>query len=484
MRKRKKGFDDLDTGSESDSNLAMDLGNPLTATDPDSDPCTSADLASGNDPDPTVTQRLSDSRTSHGQASSSDPNSSSHRTRHTDTRSTSGHDSDPYLDPLGSYLIIKPVDPDVSFRKINVWAPPKQIEAICGPNIKLNIKALRDGSLLIKTNSSRQSRLLLKQKTFCLKNVTVSLHQSLNQAKGTIFAPELKFMSEEELLNEMRGENVTHVRRITTFRDGQRRDTSLLVVTFNYAVLPLKLVCGYLSYDIRPFVPNPLRCFSCQKFGHGKNSCKQAPLCPECAKPVHEGPCQSGKKCVNCKSSEHGSNSKNCPKWKTEKKICETKVFRDVSYAEARKLVETETSQTPSSYASVTTKTVASIETQTDPVPLPPLKLLPPLKPVSLSTAGAQTSQGIPSPVSQPQKTQLQNSGASARAPSRGRSPSKKSAGARPKERQRSTQSHSRNRSPGPRSDGQTRWSSSSRPPSAARVGVGPPIGQGQFFSA
>ena len=270
MGKRKK--EDPRSETDSDSNLDVDLDSPPT------DSATQAN----------------DSRMPSDSASVYTPRPTPAKIR-TDPRMKHGLEPEPYLDPLGSFILVKPVDPDVSFRKVNVWAPPKQIEAICGPNIKLNTKALRDGSLLIKTNSSRQTRLLLKQKTFCLKNVTVSLHQTLNQAKGTIFAPELKFMSEEELMEGMSGENVSHVRRITTYRDGQRRDTSLLVLTFNYAVLPLKITCGYLSYEVRPFVPNPLRCFSCQKFGHGKNTCKQSPLCADCAQPAHEGSCQSPK---------------------------------------------------------------------------------------------------------------------------------------------------------------------------------------------
>ena len=204
---------------------------------------------------------------------------------------------------------------------MNVWGPPKQIEAICGPNVVLEMQALRDGSLLIKTKSSRQTKQLLKQTTFCLKPVTVTLHATRNSSKGTIFAPELKFMSEEELLEEMRGDGVTHVRRLTTFRDGARRDTSLLVLTFSSPRLPLKLKTGYLSYDVNVFVPNPLRCFACQRFGHAKGKCTQPARCNNCGDKAHEGvECAKPQKCVSCDSTDHTTTSKDCPIWIKEKK--------------------------------------------------------------------------------------------------------------------------------------------------------------------
>ena len=467
MRKRKKGRDD-DNGSDSDSNLTIDLDTPMPGAAPTDDLRSSSDLASGHDLDSTLPAERNN-----------DPSISQA------TRSSRTETTEPFLDPLGSYVLVKPTDPEVSFRKINVWAPSKQIEAICGQNIKLEMKALRDGSLLIKTASSRQTKLILKQTTFCTKKVSVSLHQSLNQSKGTIFAPELKFMSEEDLLEGMSDQGVSHVRRITTFRDGQRRDTSLLVLTFDHARLPLKLTCGYLRYDVKPFIPNPLRCFRCQRFGHGKNKCNADPICHRCAQPEHEGtPCRSHDKCANC-GGDHASSSKDCPNWQREKQICEIKVNRNITYPEARKIVESQQSNTPDSYASKASKTFSSMDCQTDPVPqLPPLKLLPPLKPTSLQASVTQTTQNMPATQSIPsaESAHPKTSGASSRNSSRGRSPSRKTPGSR-SSRETNGYHGTRPRSPRPGSEHRQSRQTNNRPHSVARGAVGPPVGQGQFFS-
>ena len=69
-------------------------------------------------------------------------------------------------------------------------------------------------------------------------------------------------MSEDEIVSGLRGEGVSHIRRLTTLRDGQRRDTSVLVLTFDNTTLPEKINIGWLSKDVRAYILNPLRCLN------------------------------------------------------------------------------------------------------------------------------------------------------------------------------------------------------------------------------
>ena len=324
---------------------------------------------------------------------------------------------EPFLAPSGSFLTVQPLNPNVSFRRINVFWPDKQIQAICGT--PLHHEAPANGTLIIKTEKRSQTKLLLKTTTFCNQPVRVSLHQSRNSAKGTIFAPELRFMTEEEILDGLRlPEGVSHVRRMTTFRDGQRRDTSLLTITFNHPQIPEFLIVGRLRYRVEPFIPNPLRCYNCQRYGHGSKFCKNPATCKECGKDAHDGsPCTAPKKCLGCQKTDHFVDSKECPKWKTEKEICSVKVTHNVSYPEARRIVESRL-PTPSSqsYAATASQSVSnassvqpktprkqSIEVQTDPLPgIPPLQLLPRLAASSADSVTQTTAQpGTSDPVTE-----------------------------------------------------------------------------------
>ena len=92
------------------------------------------------------------------------------------------------------------------------------------------------------------------------------------------------------------------------------------------------------------YIPNPLRCFKCQKYGHSRTHCKRTALCANCGQDDHEyEDCTNDSCCVNCKQ-QHAAFSKDCPQWKKEKKILETKYTKNISFGEARKLVEEQTS--------------------------------------------------------------------------------------------------------------------------------------------
>ena len=372
---------------------------PSSANSSLTDALPGADLRSSSDH-----ARTTDPRSSTDLARSHDPCSSSDPARSPDQRPTladaTAHRSverspeEPYLSPLGSYVVVKPCDTDVSFRKINVFWPQKQVAAICGP-CAVEIEAPADGSLVIKTNNRKDTKALLKTTTFCGKQVTVSLHKGRNSCKGTVFAPELRHMSEDGILSDLKGDGVTHIRRLTTFRDGQRRDTSLLVLTFDSTTLPEKISIGWLRKEVRVFIPNPLRCYKCQRFGHGSSACRQTARCQKCGEAPHEGSdCTSPTSCLSCGSCDHLVSSSQCPVWKEEKRICELKAKSGLSYPEARRQVKAENvTPTPGkTYAKAATVQTASCSTQTEPLDvLPPLQLLTPL--ASSAAASTNTAQ-------------------------------------------------------------------------------------------
>ena len=383
MTGKKRRKDDPD--SDSDSTLAAEFASPMDSDSPAVDPRSSLTSDPGSRP---TTAPGNDPRSSRDLARSTDPRVNLANAPDQPTTANSTDDpsassaSEQFLSPCGSYLVVKPCDDGVSFRKINVFWPQKQIAAICGSAAEVGIEAPANGTLLLKTNSRVHTKALLKVTTFCGKKVTVSLHQGRNSSKGTIFAPELRHMTEEEILSDLRGDGVTHIRRLTTFKDGQRRDTSLLVLTFNSTSLPEKINIGWLRKDVRVFIPNPLRCFKCHRFGHGSSTCRQSARCQRCGETPHDGSeCSAPTLCLSCGSSDHLVSSSQCPVWKEEKAVCELKAKSGLSYPEARRQVKA-TTATPTpgkTYAQATKIQTITAETQTDPLPqLPPLKLLPP----------------------------------------------------------------------------------------------------------
>ncbi|GFT91753.1 uncharacterized protein TNCV_3438051, partial [Trichonephila clavipes] len=127
--------------------------------------------------------------------------------------------------------------------------------------------------------------------------------------------------------------------------------------------LTTTIKAGYLNCNIRPYIPNPLRCFKCQRFGHSQTVCRGQLTCSRCASVGHaSSDCTLEQKCVNC-SQPHSADSKLCPKWNIEKEIQTIKTNRNISFIEARKFITPQPSQT---YAQVAKSITVNSSSQTD----------------------------------------------------------------------------------------------------------------------
>ncbi|GFU50745.1 putative RNA-directed DNA polymerase from transposon BS [Trichonephila clavipes] len=257
------------------------------------------------------------------------------------------------------------------------FAIQKAIQGIGGE--PKSVKKLRSGDFLIETVSALQTKSVLLAKTFLDCPLTASPHKSLNTSRGVISEPDLICTPEAEILEGFSGQGVIQVRRITVKKDAEVIPTKHLILTFNNQKLPTTIKAGYLNCKIRPYIPNPLRCFKCQRFGHSQTSCRGQLTCSRCASVGHSSTdCTLEPRCFN--SLSHSSDSKLCPKWKIEKHIQEIKTNNNISYEEARKLIAPQLSQT---YAQVAKSSTATSTTQTDEsitqIKCPPLQLLQPL---------------------------------------------------------------------------------------------------------
>ena len=124
------------------------------------------------------------------------------------------------------------------------------------------------------------------------------------------------------------------------------------------------------------YIPNPLRCFSCQKFGHHKDRCRLGKvLCPKCGKEHSEAICTEETSCINCKGP-HPAFSKECPVWLKEKKIVKIKTEQNITYPEARRLVEEATVDGSKSYAQVVSTSKASASSTASQTSAPPKRLV------------------------------------------------------------------------------------------------------------
>ena len=167
-----------------------------------------------------------------------------------------------------------------------------------------------------------------------------------------------------------RAEGVIKLDRISVFRDGQRKPTGTFILTFQSQTLPKYIKVGYYRVAVSQFIPNPVRCYKCQKFGHTKFNCRKNEVCTKCGQEDHTDSkeCKNEAKCVNCQG-KHASNDKECRKYKEEKEIQRIKAERGITYTEAKKQMYIFNSVKTTAQAAVATKPVvktATVEIQTE----------------------------------------------------------------------------------------------------------------------
>nr|KAG5686559.1 hypothetical protein BaRGS_035230 [Batillaria attramentaria] len=188
---------------------------------------------------------------------------------------------------------------------------------------------LRSGDLLVECKRKAHSNSLLQLQKIGDYPVTVSPHRSLNSSRGVIRDEALADLGEAELIRALKSQAVTHAK---VFKTGT------IILTFGQPTAPEKLWAGFYWVKVKAFIPLPLRCFKCQRFGHGQASCRNDPTCAKCGGKDHDDKdCGSSPACINCKGS-HPSSSKDCPKWKEECTIQRIRVEQKVSFPEARRM--------------------------------------------------------------------------------------------------------------------------------------------------
>ena len=276
----------------------------------------------------------------------------------------SDSDDDKTTGVFDKFFVVQSLEHGKTFSNVSPFVIEKTIFSVIGKTN--NIKKLRDGKLLVEIIREKQGKNLQKLESFCDIKCTVSPHKTLNSSKGIIRDRRLFCCSEEEIVNNLASQGVTHARRIKMRKGDKLVDTNTIILTFNNPIRPDKLVIFFEIIPVRPYIPNPLRCFECQKFGHHENNCKNTLICAHCAGVGnhHEGSCDRPAKCANC-GGPHPASSNKCPTWLKEKEVTRVKFTNNISYPEARKLVENTPSPEFSKIVQSSMRTTRSIGIQT-----------------------------------------------------------------------------------------------------------------------
>jgi len=220
----------------------------------------------------------------------------------------------------------------------SIFTIQKLLQCAVG-NVK-TAKKLRSGAVLIEVDNKRMASRALDMKNWLNTEVKVSPHRSLNSCRGVIRCRDFKDCADDEVLDALRSQGVTSVKHIMIKKGDKSEPSNTFILTFSAPTPPKFVKAAYLRIPVDVFVPNPLRCYKCQKFGHGRDACKRPAACAKCGGGDHvDTECHEDPHCVNC-GSDHTCYSKECPEWTKQREISKVKHERQVTFSEAKNIVE------------------------------------------------------------------------------------------------------------------------------------------------
>ena len=199
---------------------------------------------------------------------------------------------------------------------------------------------MNNGNQIVTCSNVQHVKTLLSCTTLSDGTETVEVVASSLKpvgAKGVYNLP-LEISSEEILLG-LAGQKRSFAKRFRfKCKDSSEfRVSTSVFLQISTTDLPAEVRLGYLLFGIRQFIPKPLRCFNCNRFGHAASHCRGRARCSNCGGEHKYSECEADTaKCPNC-GGNHSANDKTCPRYKRESEILKLKTTSNLSYADACK---------------------------------------------------------------------------------------------------------------------------------------------------
>lgn len=149
--------------------------------------------------------------------------------------------------------------------------------------------------------------------------IGVTIRTNTNMVKGVIKNIPLDWNTDSLLNNPQ-------IHSAQRHQNKRKENTKTVVITFIGKLLPNTLLFNNIKYTVYNYIPNPIRCYNCQIFGHLAHNCKRKPVCAKCSGGHKTSDCTDTKrKCSNC-LGDHSAAYKNCPKYQQVHKNIQQKI--------------------------------------------------------------------------------------------------------------------------------------------------------------
>ena len=186
------------------------------------------------------------------------------------------------------------------------------------PSTEMGFRLIRPNEWLVEATTKQQSDIFSDITTIAGVAVTITRHDTLNYIQGTVVLPHIQGedLPCKNILLDSLQLRYSNIHDIEVFQIKSRRNHDLslniMKIKFTGQSLPQKIKILGQNREVRPYVPKPLQCNGCCRFGHSIKRCTSQEVCAVCGSQQHKTnwnctpPC-----CVNC-GSEHHAKCKTC----------------------------------------------------------------------------------------------------------------------------------------------------------------------------
>lgn len=171
---------------------------------------------------------------------------------------------------------------------------------------------------------------------------------------------------DEQTIKENTG--AIQVRRLKKRVEGELRNTTGVVLAYDSPPPPV-VYLGFMGYHVHEYVPLPVRCDTCQLFGHTSRTCSRGQKCSRCGRGHSYDSCPvkddvTHCRCVNC-GGQHSAAYRGCPVYKQVKEAIKLTVSDKLSYRDALNQVKSSSTTIPTTIPPASTNNSIQTSQQT-----------------------------------------------------------------------------------------------------------------------
>ena len=187
------------------------------------------------------------------------------------------------------------------------------------PSKELTFSNKDNETWTIETTTRNQSAAFLEITKLGNYNVTFEEEEYLNSIEGTVILSP-KYEEDGIPRNQEIEENLKlrgyNIRKVQVYEIPSRKfhkSMKIAKITFEGQTLPRNIKIEGMNKEVRPYVPKPLQCNKCSRYGHLTKHCRNEEICAFCSSSSHttKWNCCEEPKCINCNNNHH-ARSKQC----------------------------------------------------------------------------------------------------------------------------------------------------------------------------